>query len=131
MSDECSSGIPASITNLRHLQALQLEENLISGMIPENIGKMDSLKYLYLDNNLIYGEIPQSIGDLKILRFLKLHFNDLSGYVPESICNLYENDLGPQYTFRAIFNYNKLCPLESGYPECISIDNIQPQFCSP
>ena len=132
ITNECKAIIPESITELTQLQALQLEENLISGIIPSNIGGIDSLKYLYLDNNLIVGEIPNSIGNLLILRRLKLLSNDLSGHFPENICNLYENDLGPQFSFSAYFNNNNLCPGTSGsYPACIPESHLGYQHCSP
>ena len=117
---------------MTQLQVLQLDENLISGIIPSNIGDIENLKYLYLDNNLIIGEIPNSLGNLSILRRLKLHTNNLSGQIPENICNLYENDLGPQFSFSAYFFNNNLCPGTSDYyPACIPESDLGSQYCSP
>ena len=105
---------------------------MFTGILPEHIGSIDSLKYLYLDNNQLSGEIPQSMGDLKVLRWLSIYNNELSGQIPENICNLYENDLGSEISFRALFHHNDLCPNTSGYwPPCIPASHLGPQFCSP
>ena len=86
--------------------------------------------YIMIKANLS-GEIPQSLGNLKIIRRLYLHTNRLSGMIPENICNLYENDLGSQLSFRPFLHNNNLCPGASGYPACIIEDHLGPQYCSP
>ena len=119
------------LTEIDFLTYLNISGNGLTGTIPENIGSSDSLKYLYLDYNFLSGEIPQSLGNLKNIRRLYLHTNQLSGIIPENICNLYENDLGPQLSFRAFFDNNNLCPGALGYPACIPGNHLGPQYCSP
>ncbi|SHI02911.1 RHS repeat-associated core domain-containing protein [Chryseolinea serpens] len=81
--------IPATITSLANLKDLRLYDNLITGTIPEDIGRLTNLEYLTVAKNNLTGHVPASIGQLTKLYWLGLYLNsDLGGPLPTEFYNL-------------------------------------------
>lgn len=92
---------PKSLTKLKNLTTIQMNNVNMVGQLPENIGEMQGLSTFSLNENKLTGSIPSSIGELKALRTLDLSKNQLTGSIPQSIgqcaqlhyCTLAENQL--------------------------------------
>ena len=82
------TSIPASISNLKNLESLNLHYNSIEGNIPSYIGELSNLANLDLSYNYLTGSLPQSLGNLTQLEALNLALNSLSGEIPSYIGNL-------------------------------------------
>ncbi|XBI40471.1 hypothetical protein VPH35_125058 [Triticum aestivum] len=81
--------LPGSIVNLSTtLHALDLIENMITGVFPTDIGNLVGLTRLVIVDTFISGVIPESIGKLENLIDLGLYNNRLSGLIPSSMGNL-------------------------------------------
>ncbi|VFQ81641.1 unnamed protein product [Cuscuta campestris] len=89
--------LPNEISQLHHLQSLNLSGNRIQGHIPQALGSVTSLEKLDLSYNLFNGSIPESLGLLTSLKILNLNGNSLSGRVPAA--------LGGRLLHRASFNF--------------------------
>jgi hypothetical protein len=70
------------------LSVLNLDDNLISGMIPSTFGKLGYIKFISAENNKLTGTIPIALGNLDNLGELRLKGNYLEGSVPEGLCAL-------------------------------------------
>ncbi|PKU80422.1 putative LRR receptor-like serine/threonine-protein kinase [Dendrobium catenatum] len=81
------------IGELKHLEALFIGNNSITGGIPAEFGNLASLRTLNLENNRLSGSIPSSLGRLQNLQTLRLAFNNLTGKIPERLFNI------PSYNF--------------------------------
>uniref|UniRef100_A0A5B7AQT9 Malectin-like domain-containing protein n=1 Tax=Davidia involucrata TaxID=16924 RepID=A0A5B7AQT9_DAVIN len=104
--------LPNDISQLRHLQSINLSGNSIQGAIPSLLGTIASLERLDLSYNFFNGSIPESLGQLTSLRRLNLNSNSLSGRVPAA--------LGGRLLHRASFNFTDnagLCGIP-GLPTC-------------
>lgn len=104
--------LPNDISQLRHLQSINLSGNSISGAIPSSLGSIPSLEILDLSFNSFNGSIPESLGQLTSLRILDLNGNSLSGRVPAA--------LGGRLLHGASFNFTDntgLCGIP-GLPTC-------------
>ncbi|KAL6567391.1 hypothetical protein OROGR_001059 [Orobanche gracilis] len=77
--------LPDDISQLRHLQSINLSGNGISGVIPSSLGNITRLEILDMSYNDFNGSIPESIGRLTSLRILDLNGNSLSGRVPAAL----------------------------------------------
>nr|BBF90169.1 putative receptor kinase TRKc [Oryza rufipogon] len=82
--NQLSDSIPASLMKLENLQGLDLTSNGISGPIPEEIGTARFV-WLYLTDNKLSGSIPDSIGNLTMLQYISLSDNKLSSTIPTSL----------------------------------------------
>lgn len=80
--------IPSQFGNIRGLEVLDLDFNILSGSIPESIYSVSSLRQLDLNDNLLTGRINTRIGLLTNLTFLQLHQNLLTGTIPTELGNL-------------------------------------------
>jgi Leucine-rich repeat (LRR) protein len=80
--------LPAELSDLNDLTALQLQHNHLTGELPSQLGQIAGLQILDLSGNEIRGEIPATIGNLTHLTQLWLGDNRLSGGIPTSIGNL-------------------------------------------
>ncbi|PKA46685.1 Putative leucine-rich repeat receptor-like serine/threonine-protein kinase [Apostasia shenzhenica] len=89
--------LPSDISNLKHLQSINLSGNSIQGNIPSSVGTISGLQTLDLSYNEFNGSIPESLGQLKSLQILNLNGNLLSGRVPAN--------LGGRPLHRASFNF--------------------------
>ncbi|KAM4073373.1 hypothetical protein ACB094_10G014000 [Castanea mollissima] len=66
---------------------LNLENNLLSGIIPDCLMNWNNLEVLNLRNNNFSGSIPASMGSLTYLKSLHLYNNKFSGKLPSSLKN--------------------------------------------
>ena len=123
-NDGCGSyviagNLPENISDLSHLNELNLQNNELYGSIPPAIVNMISLKILSLSNNQFTGSIPSDIGSLTNLENLHLNDNELSGLIPESFCEL-TIMVSPIFIDWVNFSYlyeNNLC---FPHPNCIA-----------
>ncbi|XP_039120423.1 putative leucine-rich repeat receptor-like serine/threonine-protein kinase At2g24130 isoform X2 [Dioscorea cayenensis subsp. rotundata] len=73
----------SALSNMTHLQSLELENNYIGGSLPKTIGLLSqNLSNMNLGANLIHGMIPLSISNLSNLSLLTLSNNYLNGTIP-------------------------------------------------
>lgn len=70
---------------MKHLKALDLSYNTLSGPIPSTLGGLAQLKTLKLNENRMTGEIPNEFLNLTSLLQLNLSHNSLSGRIPDGI----------------------------------------------
>ncbi|MQM03551.1 hypothetical protein Taro_036340 [Colocasia esculenta] len=76
----------SSISNLTHLEELELAANNLRGELPSAIGLLHTnLSQIHLEENLIDGAIPPSIANLSNLTLLNLSSNLLNGTIPSEI----------------------------------------------
>ncbi|KAH9686563.1 Receptor-like protein 54 [Citrus sinensis] len=75
--------IPASISNLKGLQVLNLHNNNLQGHIPSCLGNLTNLESLDLSNNKFSGRIPQQLVELTFLAFFNVSDNYLTGLIPQ------------------------------------------------
>lgn len=95
---EISGVIATEISYLDGLKVLDLRNNHLSGEIPNNFGRLSQLKELFLGFNYLSGTIPELATNLQVLY---LHTNYFSGTIPETLCKiqalkgiaLHENEL--------------------------------------
>ncbi|KAG8378361.1 hypothetical protein BUALT_Bualt08G0129400 [Buddleja alternifolia] len=79
----------SSLTNCRHLQALEISINPLNGILPTSVGNLStSLQDFRVDECNITGPIPFEIGNLTGLRVLSLTLNQLTGFIPTTFGNL-------------------------------------------
>ncbi|XP_043702061.1 receptor-like protein 4 isoform X2 [Telopea speciosissima] len=103
---------PNDMSQLHHLQRINLSGNSIRGAIPSSLGTITGLEILDLSYNFFNGSIPESLGSLTSLQILNLNSNKLSGRVPAA--------LGGKLLHRVSFNFTKnagLCGIP-GLPTC-------------
>ncbi|KAJ4981906.1 hypothetical protein NE237_032743 [Protea cynaroides] len=104
--------LPNDISQLHHLQRINLSGNSIHGAIPSSLGTMPVLEILDLSYNFFNGSIPESLGSLTSLQILNLNSNILSGRVSAA--------LGGRLLHRVKFNFTTnagLCGIP-GLPAC-------------
>lgn len=134
--DKLYTNIPESITNLKSLKKLNLNNNSLFTLpemiiklkslkeldisnndltlLPESIGNLESLELLLVKGNKLT-KLPESIGNLKNLRELDLYDNELTT-LPDSIGNLKslkKLDLGANKILRLPESFKKLKSLEA------------------
>ena len=80
--------IPAQLSNLTRLQALELDRNSLTGSIPTELGSLPELQTLNLRGNELTGSIPTELGNLTNLQTLLLSGNELTGDIPTELGNL-------------------------------------------
>ncbi|XP_065635206.1 receptor-like protein EIX2 [Quercus suber] len=74
----------------KYIGHLNLETNLLSGIIPDCLMNWNNLEVLNLGNNNFSGSIPASMGSLTYLHSLHLYNNTFSGKLPSSLKNCRE-----------------------------------------
>lgn len=83
MKNNVSGLIPASVSNLTQLGALDLNSNDIYGTIPKEIGYMKNLRALWLDHNpRLTGSVPSTFSNLNLEEAFELHLCNLTGTLP-------------------------------------------------
>ncbi|XP_071724782.1 probable LRR receptor-like serine/threonine-protein kinase At5g63710 [Rutidosis leptorrhynchoides] len=80
-----SGTLSPSITKLKFLVHLELQDNNLSGSLPEYLGELVHLEYLNLANNRFSGSMPSNWAQLTNLKQLDLSSNNLSGRIPEQL----------------------------------------------
>ncbi|KAF9664406.1 hypothetical protein SADUNF_Sadunf16G0015700 [Salix dunnii] len=90
-----SGQIDERLSELTHLNEIDLSSNQLHGTIPESLGKLTRLKTLNLAYNQLSGQIPPTLGNLKALETLvlftdhsDLRMNFLDDSIPPSLGNL-------------------------------------------
>ncbi|XP_074332333.1 receptor-like protein 7 [Apium graveolens] len=84
---DVSGSIPATVSNMTTLTALDLSRNYFSGKVP-SLAIMSQLSYLSLAHNNFTNNIPASFANLTSLTYLDLNHNRFSGIVPSWFMNL-------------------------------------------
>ncbi|KAM3345388.1 hypothetical protein P3S68_025097 [Capsicum galapagoense] len=89
-ADGCliQGSIPSSVTKLKKLRTLTLNDNNITGQLPVSMSSLISLRYLSLIQNGLRGHIPTSICQILSLEYLNLEWNELTGRLPSCILQL-------------------------------------------
>lgn len=85
LSNKNLDAVPAYVTNLKQLESLFLDHNLLT-TLPENIGSLSKLDQLRLGFNRLTS-LPSTIGNLALLQDLTLSHNELNS-LPENLGNL-------------------------------------------
>lgn len=81
--------IPATLSQLKNLKSLELQENNFTGDIPASFGEFTQLESLSLFNNLLNGTISSSLGNISTLKELRLAYNPFQpGQLPSQLSNL-------------------------------------------
>ncbi|XP_039119427.1 receptor-like protein 9DC3 [Dioscorea cayenensis subsp. rotundata] len=76
--------IDSSLSKLRNLSLLRLDDNDLSSEVPEFFEDFYSLNVLTLFNCKLQGFFPKSVFQLKNLKYIDISHNDeLSGYLPD------------------------------------------------
>ncbi|XP_051150956.1 probable inactive receptor kinase At5g67200 [Andrographis paniculata] len=70
------------LSGLTDLKALFLSRNYFSGGVPPSVAALHRLKTLDLSRNMLAGSIPAALNGLDRLVYLRLDFNRLNGSVP-------------------------------------------------
>ncbi|XP_050252037.1 receptor-like protein EIX2 isoform X1 [Quercus robur] len=78
------------VNETKNIGHLNLEKNLLSGIIPNCLMNWKNLVVLNLGNNNFSGSIPAAIGSLTNLNSLHLYKNTFSGILPSSLKNCEE-----------------------------------------
>ncbi|XP_027919529.1 probable LRR receptor-like serine/threonine-protein kinase At5g63710 isoform X1 [Vigna unguiculata] len=71
-----------SITKLKYLVSVELQNNNLSGPLPDYISYLKDLQYLNLAGNNFSGSIPDKWDELSNLKYLDLSSNALTGRIP-------------------------------------------------
>ena len=87
-SNGLSGPIPIEISELNHLEWLDLAENQLYGGIPSEFAGLSELRVLNLFGNQLSETIPPELGDLGRLARLNLAWNEFTGDIPEELANL-------------------------------------------
>ncbi|XP_048332951.2 receptor kinase-like protein Xa21 [Ziziphus jujuba] len=96
-----AGSIPRCLSNLSHLELLDLKNNNLSGEISSELGQLSNLTVLDLQSNNLSGSLPPTIFNhsltvnvpkitgfqLPMLREVYSSLNRLSGRIPDSISN--------------------------------------------
>ncbi|EPS62359.1 hypothetical protein M569_12432, partial [Genlisea aurea] len=83
-----SGELSPAISELTHLEALDLGENDFHGPIPESISSLSNLRTLILSRNSFSGAISPSIAAIRSLETLDLSRNSLAGRIPPELKSL-------------------------------------------
>ena len=76
--------LPASLSELRSLRALEMSGNDLIGTIPDSYATFANLHELWLSYNKLSGPLPEWIGSMQWLETLVLSGNNFTGSLPAS-----------------------------------------------
>nr|GFB17089.1 putative leucine-rich repeat domain, L domain-like protein [Tanacetum cinerariifolium] len=83
-SNNLTGQIPAELTDLHGLHAVNMSKNALHSEIPPKIGQMKSLLTLDLSRNNLSGRLPSSMSCMTSLNYVDVSYNNLSGRIPSS-----------------------------------------------
>lgn len=83
-----SGTLSPSISRLKFLNSLELQENNMSGTLPDYLSSLVYLQTLDLSHNKFHGHIPPSWAQLSNLKHLDLSSNNLSGTIPPQLFSI-------------------------------------------
>ena len=83
-SSQLGGTLPAALSALSGLRALDLSNNVIGGVVPPHWASLGALTSLNLNNNVISGTLPSFLGGMASLQRLELVGNFLTGPVAVS-----------------------------------------------
>ncbi|CAK9184275.1 unnamed protein product [Ilex paraguariensis] len=86
--NKIGGSIPSEISNLFHLNALDMNTNFLRGNLPASIGMHTNLQIFLVGANQLTGEIPSSLGNITQPLRLDLALNNFQGSIPLGIWNL-------------------------------------------
>lgn len=76
------------ISNLTHLEELNLSSNNLGGFLPKELGSLQQLMFLDLSNNSFMGAIPTNLSTCRKLQELRLGRNFIAGTIPQELASL-------------------------------------------
>ncbi|KFK42269.1 hypothetical protein AALP_AA2G233600 [Arabis alpina] len=77
--NEIDGNVPYSLSQMNHLQSVNLGQNKLNGDLPDMFQKMSKLETLDLSFNKLSGKLPQSFANLTSLKKLHLQENRFTG----------------------------------------------------
>jgi Leucine-rich repeat (LRR) protein len=80
--------LPESISDLRQLSVLYIDDAGLSGSLPASLGQLANLTQLSAAGNGFSGALPSSLAQLQQLRRLTVSSNALTGVFPASLLAL-------------------------------------------
>ncbi|CAN0564361.1 unnamed protein product, partial [Laminaria digitata] len=83
-----SDFLPSSLSELEHLEVINISGHRIKGGISNGIGTLKNLRVLKLNGNEMQGSIPDELGNLTNLEEIDLASNAFEGTIPASLGNL-------------------------------------------
>ncbi|XP_075639426.1 receptor-like protein 7 [Castanea sativa] len=120
--DNCNftGSIPSLLNNLTQITYLALTANSLRGLLPLSLLNLPNLSTLILDNNQLVGPLPNHVSGLLNLNVLSLSSNFLNGTLPSWLFNfpsLVRLNLGGNQFIGEIgeFKSNSLQYLDLGY----------------
>ncbi|XLU63679.1 hypothetical protein S245_022888 [Arachis hypogaea] len=84
--------ITDSISHLKSLNKLRLQDCQFDGLIPVSLWNLTQLTELDLSGNRLHGEIPSLFSNLKHLTYLDLSYNTFRGNIPDVFNNFTKLD---------------------------------------
>lgn len=84
-SNNCVRGAVSALFKMKELITINMENNLLSGVITSEIGNLSSLRRMNINNNRLSGLIPTNIGQNVRLFELRLGDNSLTGSIPSEL----------------------------------------------
>lgn len=83
-----SGKISPSLSKLKFLNGIYLQNLNLSGPFPDLLFGLPDLKYVYIEHNKLSGRIPNTVGNLIQLEALSFYYNRFTGPIPSSISKL-------------------------------------------
>lgn len=74
-----TGGVLSNSANCSALEHLELEKNLLSGVIPQDLGMLQNLRVVNLGSNVLTGGLPSSLANASVLEGMDLSQNKVSG----------------------------------------------------
>jgi Leucine Rich Repeat len=87
-NNQLTGSIPPIASVNTQLRSLVLQRNLLKGRIPESLSKLNGLQYVFLGWNRFTGTLPSLFSDMKSLITLDCKINRLTGTIPSNINRL-------------------------------------------
>ncbi|XP_023544063.1 MDIS1-interacting receptor like kinase 2-like [Cucurbita pepo subsp. pepo] len=122
--------IPSTIGNLSNLSSLTMHRNKLNGPILFSFVHLTNLSFIDLSSNRFNGSLPLQIGHLENLNILNVSYNMLSGPIPTTFVDLLHSN--PSSEYGLIRNYGITLEIDfshnfiDGELPHLSLDHIRP-----